>query len=73
MFEETLEFENDIIICYCKQKFVTLQEWVPNAQMWAIVEVVTFTLNHVVLIYVVNQLRAIGCYWMLLEQLLHLL
>jgi hypothetical protein len=40
---------------------MTLQEWVPKAQMWAIVEVVTFTLNHVVLVCVVNQLGAIGC------------
>jgi hypothetical protein len=40
---------------------MTLQEWVPKAQMWAIVEVVTFTLNHVILAFVVNQLGAIGC------------
>jgi hypothetical protein len=40
---------------------MTLQEWVPKAQMWVIVEVVTFTLNYVILACVVNQLVAIGC------------
>jgi hypothetical protein len=33
MFEETLEFNNVIIICYGKQKFVVLQQKILKAQV----------------------------------------
>jgi hypothetical protein len=35
--------------CYGRQKFVALQERVPKAQVLVIVEVVTFTLNPMIL------------------------
>ncbi len=36
MFEETLEFEQAVIICYGEQKTITWQQRVPKAQVWAI-------------------------------------
>jgi hypothetical protein len=57
MFEETFEFKNSIILCYGKQKFVVLQQIVPKAQVWAIVEAITSTLNLVVFACLMNQSR----------------
>jgi hypothetical protein len=45
MFEEILKFKNVFILCYNRQKFVALQQKVPKAQMWAIVEIITFVLR----------------------------
>jgi len=57
MFKKTFEFKNAIIICYDMHKFVALQQRVPKAQLWAIVEAITSTLNFVVSTYVMNQSR----------------
>jgi hypothetical protein len=39
---------------YDKQKFVVLTQKVSKAQVWAIVKVVTSTLNSIISIYVMN-------------------
>ncbi len=49
IFEETLEFKNATIFCYSRQKNLDLQQRVPKAQVLVIVEVVTFTLNPMIL------------------------
>jgi hypothetical protein len=50
MFEETLEFKNVIILCNGRRKSIVLQQKKPK--MWAIDEVINFTLNLVVLAHV---------------------
>ncbi len=55
MFEKTLEFMNAIFLCYGMQKFVVLHQIIPKAQVWAIAEAITSTLNHVVLACVMIQ------------------
>jgi len=62
MFEETLEFMNAIILCYGMQKSVVLHEIILKAQVWAIVEVITSTLNHFVSTCVMNKSRG---HWLL--------
>jgi hypothetical protein len=62
MFEETLEFKNAIILCYGMQKSIALQQIVPKARVWAIVEAITFTLNLIVFACVMNQSRG---HWLL--------
>jgi hypothetical protein len=54
MFDETLEFKQASITCYEKQKTITLQQIVPKAQVWAIVEVITSCLNPMVMACVMN-------------------
>lgn len=44
-------------LCYGRQKLVVLQQRIPKACMWVIVETFTFTLNPIVLIYVMNQIK----------------
>ncbi len=55
MFKETIEFKNAIIICYGGQKFIILQQRIPKAQMWVIVEVIIYMLNPIVSTCVMNQ------------------
>ncbi len=66
MSEETFEFNNAIIICYCMHKCVVLQQKVHKAQVWAIVEAITFILNHVVFACVINQSTG---HWLLFDAL----
>ncbi len=66
MFQETLEFNNAIILCYGKQKFVVLQQKIPKVQVWAIVEAITFTLNPVISTCVMNHIKG---HWLLLDAL----
>jgi hypothetical protein len=54
MFEEPLEFKQVIIIGYGKQKIVTLQQRVPKAQVWAIVETITPCMNPMVMACFMN-------------------
>jgi hypothetical protein len=42
-------------MCYGKQKMLSLQQQVPKAQVWTIVEVVTMCLNPMVSACVLNQ------------------
>jgi hypothetical protein len=42
-------------MCYGKQKMLSLQQQVPKAQVWTIVEVVTMCLNPMVFACVLNQ------------------
>jgi hypothetical protein len=67
MFEETLEFMNAIILCYGMQKSIVLHQIIPKAQVWAIIEVITSPLNHVVSTYVMNQSRG---HWVLSNALI---
>jgi hypothetical protein len=60
MFEETLEFKIAILLCYGRQKILNVQQRVPKAQMWAIVEFVITSLNLVVITCVLNQSRSHG-------------
>ncbi len=48
MFEETFEFMNAIFLCYGMRKSVALHQIIHKAQVWAIVEAITFTLNPIV-------------------------
>jgi hypothetical protein len=57
MFKEIIEFKNAIIICYGKKFFVVLQQWIPKAQMWVIVEAIIYMLNPIVSSCVMNQNR----------------
>jgi hypothetical protein len=57
MFKETLEFKNVIILCYGKQKSILLQQRILKAQMWVIVEAITYMLNPIVSTCVMNQSR----------------
>jgi hypothetical protein len=66
MFTETLKFKNAIILCYDKQKSIVLQQIIPKAQVWAIDEVITSTLNHVVATCVMNKSRG---HWLFLDVL----
>jgi hypothetical protein len=61
MFEEIFEFKNSFILCYGRQKYVALQQKIPKAQMWAIVEANTFAFNLVVSTCALNQSRIVGC------------
>jgi hypothetical protein len=54
MFEKKIEFKNAIIHYYGRKKSMALQHKVLKAQVWAIVEVVTSTLNLVVSTRVLN-------------------
>ncbi len=65
MFEEILEFKVITLLCYGKQKTLSLQQQVPKAQVWTIVEVVTICLNSMVSTCVLNQLEVISCCLML--------
>ncbi len=69
MFKETLEFKNAIILCYDKQNSIALQQIIPKAQVWVIHEVITSTLNHIVLTYVMNQNQSKG-HWLFLDVLI---
>jgi hypothetical protein len=40
MFEETLKFKQVILLCYGRQKTLTLQLRVLKPQVWAIVEAI---------------------------------
>jgi hypothetical protein len=62
MFDETLEFKNAIILCYGRQKSIALQQRALKAQVWAIAEAITFTLNLVAYACVMNQSRG---HWLL--------
>jgi hypothetical protein len=66
MFEKTLDFENAIIHCYGKQKCIALKRIISKAQVLAIVEAITSTLNHVVSTCVMNQSRG---HWLLSDAL----
>jgi hypothetical protein len=57
MFKETLDFENAIIHYYGRQKFIVLKQIISKAQVLAIAEAITSTLNHVVSACVMNQSR----------------
>ncbi len=48
MFEEVLEFKQDIFLCYGRQKTIVLQQKVPKVEVWAIAKTFTFILNKVV-------------------------
>jgi len=54
MFGKTLEFKAANLLCYGKQKILSLQQ-IPKAQMWTIVETVITSLNPVVIACVLNQ------------------
>ncbi len=54
MFGKTLEFKATNLLCYGKQKILSLQQ-IPKAQMWTIVETVITSLNPVVIACVLNQ------------------
>jgi hypothetical protein len=66
MIEECLEFKKTILIYYGRHKIMTLQQWVPKTQVWAITEAITYCLNIVVNACVMNQSR--GC-WLLSDAL----
>jgi hypothetical protein len=66
MFEETFELKNAIILCYGMQKFVALQQKIPKAQVWAIIEAIIFILNLVIFICVMNHNRG---HWLLSDAL----
>jgi hypothetical protein len=57
MFKKTVEFNNVIIFCYRRQKFVVLQKKIPKAWVWAITEAIICILNPIVLACVMNQSR----------------
>ncbi len=57
MFKETLEFKNAIIPCYGRQKSIVLQQKILKAQMWVIVEAITYMLNPILSTCVMNQSR----------------
>jgi hypothetical protein len=57
MFEKTLKFKQGILLCYGRQKTLTLQQEVFKAQVWAIVEVVTHYLNPMVTTCMLNQFK----------------
>jgi len=48
MFEEVLEFKQDIFLCYEQQKTIVLQQKVPKVKVWASAKTFTFILNKVV-------------------------
>ncbi len=48
MFEKTFHFLNAIILCYGRQNCIFFQQKIPEAQVWAIIKVITFTLNFVI-------------------------
>jgi len=54
MFEKIFEFKNSIILYYGRKKSMGLQHRILKAQVWAIAEVVTSTLNLVVSTCVLN-------------------
>jgi phage-related protein len=67
MFEESYQFENDIILCYGRKHSIVFQQKIPKAQVWAIIEVIAYTLNLVVLAHcVMNQSKG---HWSLLDAL----
>jgi hypothetical protein len=57
MFEKTLDFKNAKILCYGKQKSIGLKQIIRKAQVWAIAEVITSTLNPFISTFVMNQSR----------------
>jgi hypothetical protein len=57
MFEETLELKVAILLCYGRQKTLSLQHQLPKTQVWAIVETATMSLNPMVTTCVLNQSR----------------
>jgi hypothetical protein len=57
MFEKTLEFKAVILLCYGNRKTLSLQQQVPKAQVWAIVEVVTTCSNPMVFTCVLNKFK----------------
>jgi hypothetical protein len=57
IFEKTIDFKNAIIFCYGRQRRIALKLIILKAQVWAIVEAVTSTLNLVIFACVMNQSR----------------
>jgi hypothetical protein len=55
MFEEILNFKQAILLCYGRQKTVTLQQKVLKAQMWVITETIIHCLNLMVTTCAMNQ------------------
>ncbi len=48
MFQETLEYQNAINLCYLKQETHELQPHVPNVQTWAICKIICEVMFHAV-------------------------
>jgi hypothetical protein len=57
LFQETLEYQNAINLCYERQETQELQGCVPNAHTWAICKVVFETMLLVVKQCILNQIR----------------
>jgi hypothetical protein len=55
MFQETLEYQNAIDLCYRRQETHELQAHVPNVQTWAICKIICETIFHVVEQCIINQ------------------
>jgi len=67
MFKETLEFKVVILLCYGKEKTLSLQQSILKAQVWAIAKIILACLNLVVIICVLNQSRG---HWLLFDILM---
>jgi hypothetical protein len=59
MFDKLLKFKEAIFLCYGRKMTVTLQQKVPNIEVWGIAKAFTSVLNRVVTTCVVNQSQ--GC------------
>jgi hypothetical protein len=57
VLEKPFEFKNAIFFCCDKKQSIVLQQRLPKAEMWAIVEIATFTLNPIRLACMMNQSR----------------
>jgi hypothetical protein len=57
VLEKPLEFKNAIFFCCDKKQSIILQQRLPKAEMWVVVEIATFTLNPIGLPCVMNQSR----------------
>ncbi len=55
LFQEILEFKHIIAFCYGRQQSLAFQGYVPNPQVWVIIQIIEGILGHVVQQCVLNQ------------------
>ncbi len=64
MFQETLQFKDDIIFCYSRQNTLRISGRVPPLLTWHIFKIIMDSLFHVVIACVLNQFRR---HWLLVN------